>query len=191
MAKIKDVFHDKTIVGSPYKHFLLLSAILYIFWCLLCGNFTLKFIVVGVGSALISAYICMPLLLLENRDGTKKYFAFDVNWFKYAAYWLWLLNEVRKANMDVATSVIKSEMNVNPKVFKFRMPYDNPMAEATLANSITLTPGTITLDVSDDGVFTIHALTNGAREGLIEGGMQRKIAKLFGETVEYKEEYVD
>ena len=93
--------------------------------------------------------------------------------------------------MDVATSVIKSEMDINPKVFKFRMVYDNPMAEATLANSITLTPGTITIDVSDDGVYTIHALTNGAREGLMEGGMQRRIAQLFGENCIYKEEYVE
>jgi len=191
VAKIKNVFHDSTIVGSPYKHFGILSGILFLFWCLLCGNFTAKFVIVGLASSLISAYVCMPLLLLENRDGTKKYFAFDVNLFKYLGYWLWLLNEVRKANMDVATSTIKSEMNINPKVFKFRMVYDNPMAEATLANSITLTPGTITVDISDDGVYTIHSLTNGAREGLMEGGMQRKIAELFGETYEYKEEYVD
>ena len=191
MAKARDVFHDKTIVGAVYKHYAILSAVLFLFWCMLCGNFTAKFVIVGLASSLISAYICMPLLLLESRKGDKKYFAFDVNLFKYLGYWMWLINEVRKANMDVATSVIKSEMDINPKVFKFRMVYDNPMAEATLANSITLTPGTITIDVSDDGVYTIHALTNGAREGLMEGGMQRRIAQLFGETCIYKEEYVE
>ena len=192
MAQKKSVFKDETIVGSPIRQYITLSVVLFAFWCLLCWNFTAKFVFVGAASSLIAAYVCMPLLLLENKSGTKKYFAFDVNLLEYALYWLWLLNEVRKANMDVATSITRADMRINPKVFKFKMPFDNPMACATLANSITLTPGTITVNVTEDGVYTIHALTDGAREGLIEGGMQEKIAKLFGEEFDYvAEEYVE
>lgn len=89
--------------------------------------------------------------------------------------------------MDVATSVMQPEMDIDPKFFSFRMAYDNPIAHATLANSITLTPGTVTLHVSDDDVYSIHALTTGAREGLLDGGMQERIAKLFGDPGVFEE----
>ena len=55
------------------------------------------------------------------------------------------------------------------------------MATVVLANSITLTPGTITMNVTDDGLFEVHALTDGAAEGLLDGSMQKKVAELFNE----------
>ena len=54
-----------------------------------------------------------------------------------------------------------------------------------LANSITLTPGTITIDITDDGIFSVHALTRELREGLLDGSMQAKVAWLYGETIEF------
>lgn len=101
----------------------------------------MKFLTYGVLTAVISAWICVPLLLLPNAKGTKKYFIFDVPLAKYAVYWLWLLNEVVKANIDVVKATVKSEMVINPRVIRFRIKMDNPIAHATLANSITLTPG--------------------------------------------------
>ena len=98
---------------------------------------------------------------------------------------MWLLNEVVKANIDVVKATVKSEMVINPRVIRFRIKMDNPMAHATLANSITLTPGTVTLNVTEDGLYEIHALTDGAAEGLLEGGMQKRIADLFGEPFDY------
>lgn len=175
-------------MGSPMKHFVLLSIALYIFWILLSGKMEAKYLLIGLGTAVVAAYISMPLLLIENKKGSKKYFAFDVPIIQYLMYWCWLLKEVYKANIDVEKAVIRPEMAINPLMFTFKMPMDNPMAHATLANSITLTPGTITIDVTEDGVYTIHALTDGAREGLLAGDMQRRVAKLFGETYDYVEE---
>ncbi len=183
--KTKDMLKDETIVGSPVKHLVVLTCVLFFFWILLSGKFDLKFLTYGVLTAVISAWICVPLLLLPNAKGTKKYFIFDVPLVKYAVYWLWLLNEVVKANIDVVKATVKSEMVINPRVIRFRIKMDNPMAHATLANSITLTPGTVTLNVTEDGLYEIHALTDGAAEGLLEGGMQKRIADLFGEPFDY------
>lgn len=183
--KTKDMLKDETIVGSPVKHLVVLTCVLFFFWILLSGKFDLKFLTYGVLTAVISAWICVPLLLLPNAKGTKKYFIFDVPLAKYAVYWLWLLNEVVKANIDVVKATVKSEMVINPRVIRFRIKMDNPMAHATLANSITLTPGTVTLNVTEDGLYEIHALTDGAAEGLLEGGMQKRIADLFGEPFDY------
>ena len=183
--KTKDMLKDETIVGSPVKHLVVLTCVLFFFWILLSGKIDLKFLTYGALTAVISAWICVPLLLLPNAKGTKKYFIFDVPLAKYAVYWLWLLNEVVKANIDVVKATVKSEMVINPRVIRFRIKMDNPMAHATLANSITLTPGTVTLNVTEDGLYEIHALTDGASEGLLEGGMQKRIADLFGEPFDY------
>ena len=183
--KTKDMLKDETVVGSPMKHLLVLAGVLFAFWFLLSGKIDLKFLTYGVLTALISAWICVPLLILPNADGTKKYFIFDVPLGKYALYWLWLLNEVIKANIDVVKATVKSEMVINPRVIRFRIKMDNPMAHTTLANSITLTPGTVTLNVTDDGLYEIHALTDGAAEGLLERGMQKRVADLFGEPFDY------
>ena len=59
-------------------------------------------------------------------------------------------------------------------------------ARVILANSITLTPGTVTMNVTEDGLYEIHALTDGAAEGLLGGGMQQKVADLFGEPFIYE-----
>ncbi len=184
--KTKDMLNDKTIVGSPMKHLVVLAVVLFAFWFLLSGKVDFKFLLYGALTAIISAWICVPLLLLPNADGTKKYFIFDVNLGKYALYWLWLLKEVVNANIDVVKATVKSEMVVNPRVIAFRIKYDNPMAYTTLANSITLTPGTVTLNVTEDGLYEIHALTDGAAEGLLGGGMQQKVADLFGEPFIYE-----
>ncbi len=184
--KTKDMLKDETIVGSPVKHLVVLACVLFAFWLLLSGRFEFKFLFYGVLTAIVSAWICVPLLLLPNVDGTKKYFIFDVNLGKYAMYWLWLLNEVVKANIDVVKATVKSEMVINPRIIRFRIKMDNPMALTTLANSITLTPGTVTLNVTEDGLYEIHALTDGAAEGLLEGGMQKRVADLFGEPFIYE-----
>lgn len=68
----------------------------------------------------------------------------------------------------------------------FQANYDNPAARALLANSITLTPGTVTVDILEDGTYSVHALTEGAKAGLLDGTMQGKVARLFGETIDFR-----
>ena len=55
-----------------------------------------------------------------------------------------------------------------------------------LANAITLTPGTVTMNMTEDGLYEVHALTVGAAEGLRGGDMQKMVAWLFGETYEFE-----
>ena len=65
------------------------------------------------------------------------------------------------------------------------MPFENPMADVFLSHSIILTPGTITIDISKDGVYEVHALNESLAEGLLSGEMQMKIADLFNETCDF------
>ena len=66
------------------------------------------------------------------------------------------------------------------------MPFENPMANVVLANSIILTPGTITLDVMEGGIFEVHAINEGAACDMLSGSMAKKVASVFGETCEFR-----
>ena len=140
----------------------------------------------GIVSAFVVARVCMPLFLVFNHDRTKRYFMMDVNIFKFIGYCLWLLKELILANIDVIKAVWKKEMPIELQVLKFQCNYDNPVALSLLANSITLTPGTITLHVRKSNVYEIHALTPGAAQGIIDGSMLKKIAALYGESAEFE-----
>ncbi len=179
--KEQSYFKDKTIVGSPVLHFIALSVCLFIFWLLLSGRLELKFIIYGIVTAVVCSYVCMPLLHVENLAGTKKYFVFKMSLPKLIVYIGWLIWQLILANIDVMQACLRPQMKIEPKVILFRMNMDNPMATTFLANSITLTPGTVTINVSKQGVFAIHALTPGAADGIVGGDMARKVAALFGE----------
>ena len=177
--------NNNSIGTSKTKHFIVLTVILYIFWLLLSGKTEIKYLTIGLGTVLVAVWVTMPLLRISSEDGRRSFYAFDFPYLKYALYWIFLLKEIIKASIDVAKVVLHPKMPVNPHVVQFKRPMVNPLAHATLANSITLTPGTITMDI-DENVYTIHALTDGAADGL-EGGhckMMLRVSDVFGEIEE-------
>lgn len=171
--------HDKGIVGAPMLHMGSLAIMLFAFWLLLTGSIERKFLTYGVLTALITAWVTYPLLLIPNDAGTKKYFLLGVNPGKLVLYLLWLFWQLVLANLDVLKATVRPEIEIAPRIVRFRYQAENPIAKVCLANSITLTPGTVTIDVTEDGVFTVHALTDGAADGLKDGAMQEKAAWLF------------
>lgn len=176
---------DTTVVGNPVGHYIRFSVYLFLFWLLISGSLHLKFICIGAAASFAVAWVCMPLFMIRNFKRTKKYFALDVSLIQFAIFFIWLLKELILSNLDVAWAVWKKAMPVEPKLIRFRMHFDNPLAIALLANSITLTPGTLTLNVSNEGIFEIHALTPTAAKGIAEGNMVRKVAKLFREDASF------
>lgn len=176
---------DEKIAGSPAVHLASLFVAMFIFWMCLAGRTESKFIIYGLLTAAATAWITYPLLLVPNRDGSRKYFVFGVNPFKLITYLAWLMYQLWLANVDVLLATTGQELAIDPKVIRFRFKADNPMATVMLANSITLTPGTVTLNVTDDGLYEIHALTRGAAEGCLDGAMQKKVAELYGEPFDF------
>lgn len=181
----QSILHDESIVGSPVVHLVGMVVVLFAFWMILSGHTEIKFIVYGVLTSVVTAWVTYPLLLVTNKDGNRKYFVFGISLPKLLKYSLWLMWQLVLANIDVARATTSQNLNINPKVVRFYFRTDNPMAEVVLADSITLTPGTVTLNVTDDGLFEIHALTDGAAAGVLDGSMQRKVADLFGEKLDF------
>ena len=92
-------------------------------------------------------------------------------------YWLWLAKEVIKSSLDVARIVLSPSLPISPQVVKIKASCAHPVDQAILANSITLTPGTVALDVHE-GEITVHALTKAGAEELKKGEMDRRVAAL-------------
>jgi len=179
------VLNNKNIVGSTMVHKLCMALVLFGFWMALSGRTETKFVVYGIITALVTTHITYPLLLVPNKDGSKRYFVFGASLPKFIVYFLWLMWQLVLANIDVLLATTSQELEIDPKVVRFYFKVDNPMASVMLANSITLTPGTVTLNVTDDGLYEIHALTKGAAEGVLDGSMQKKVADLYGEKFDF------
>ena len=179
------VLNDKKIVGSPMVHMTCLALVLFAFLMVLSGRSVTNFVVFCFLTAVVTTWVTYPLLLVPNKDGSKKYYVFGFSIPKMIMYFFWLMWQLVLANIDVLLATTGQELNIDPKVVRFRFKADNPMASVILANSITLTPGTVTMNVTDDGVYEIHALTVGAAAGVLDGGMQKKDSDINCEKFDY------
>jgi len=178
---------------ADLKQFVALFMALFGFWLILSAQIDFKTIMLGLIIALIIPWLCRRILYVPAVNTPRRAYAiFSLPYAKLGAYLLWLLKELVKANIDVALLVLNPKMPINPQVIKFKKTMDNPVAQTILANSIILTPGTITVDV-EDHVFTIHALTKEAALSLApdagEGEMPARVAALFEEEVEVKDRW--
>ncbi|SDB58816.1 multisubunit sodium/proton antiporter, MrpE subunit (TC 2.A.63.1) [Desulfonatronum thiosulfatophilum] len=94
------------------------------------------------------------------------------------AYLFWLVWQIIKSGVYVAYVVLHPKMPIEPMIVRFTSKQPNVIARVILGNSITLTPGTFTLDI-EDNLFTVHALTRDTEEDLVSGDMERRVARLY------------
>jgi multicomponent Na+:H+ antiporter subunit E len=92
-------------------------------------------------------------------------------------YWFWLGREIIKSNIDVARRILSPGLPISPNIFTVRASQKTELGRVTYANSITLVPGTVTVDV-DEEVFTVHALTQAAAADLKRGEMDRRVCNV-------------
>lgn len=95
-----------------------------------------------------------------------------------AIYVPYLLGAIIKANIDVSRVILHPQLPIEPKLVRYHPTVHGPFPLATLANSITLTPGTLTMRV-EEGDLVIHTLTPDARAGLADGSLERAVRFLF------------
>lgn len=93
----------------------------------------------------------------------------------YAPYLLW---EIIKANVQLAYVILHPSLPIDPAVVEYDGAVWGSLPTTTLANSITLTPGTLTIDVVEEH-FYVHALIPDARDGLLEGSLERAVRFVF------------
>ena len=161
-------------------------AALYGFWIILSGRFEMKYLVMGAVCALLVTYLTQDLAApagTEGRSGSKTAYLYSVGVGRFALYLGWLLWSVLESNLQVAYLVLHPKMPIRPGLLRLRTKLRNRTGHIMLANSITLTPGTITVDF-DDGIYSVHALVPAAAQSLLDAKMQSKLERIFGEREE-------
>lgn len=150
------------------KHSINLALFLFAVWLLLSGHFTLLLIVLGAVSTVIAVFLAARADLLD-REIQPVLIKPSI-----LLYWVWLGREIIKANIDVARRILDPDLPISPTVFTIRAGQKTELGRVTYANSITLVPGTVTINVDKD-VLTIHALTQEAALDLKHGQMDRRV----------------
>ncbi|HUV75140.1 MAG TPA: Na+/H+ antiporter subunit E [Dehalococcoidales bacterium] len=160
--------------------------ILFAFWLILSGHYQLKYILIGAVAAGLVTFLTNDLFYSALRRGvrveTKVQVALLQLW-RFIVYLPWLFSRIIMANVQVAYLVLHPKMPIDPVLFLFRTRMRKGISQVTLANSITLTPGTITVSL-EDGKYIIHTLKPTLASELVEAVMQNKIAKIYLEEKE-------
>lgn len=163
-----------------------LFALLLGFWLLLSGQFNVLFIGIGVVSCAVVTWASVELL--ERTIGTAREHP-RVSLIHLAVYLGWLVGRIVPSAVTVARIVLDPRLPPRPGIVRFRTRLSSPAARAVLANSITLVPGTMTLDIEDD-LLTVHTFTPEAMEDLSDAHMQNRIAAIFRDAPEPPPELV-
>ena len=146
-----------------------LFIVLFGFWLLMSGYYTPLILSLGVLSCVLCVYLTIKGKFLD--DETLPIYFFP----RLIQYTLWLIKEILKSNIQTAKVIImKSE---EPELFCVRATQKTNEGKVTYANSITLTPGTVTTQIKND-IFEVHALTKDFGEDVRSSDMDKMVTWL-------------
>lgn len=154
-------------------HSVSLFVFLYLFWLLLSGFFTAFLMSAGVGSALAVVWFARRMDVVDE-EGHPIHLG-----LKALVYWPWLFKEIVKSAWDVSKIILNPRLPISPTLVRFKPSQKTGVGLVLHANSITLTPGTITIVAGVDE-FLVHGLTRGAAEGVVDSEMDRRVTDCEG-----------
>ena len=160
---------------SAASSFILTFFILALFWVLFSGKFDPFHISLGIASCLIVSALNHRFLFTSGIR-----LQFFIHWVRFMGYIPWLFYQIFLANLRVLYLVFHPRMLelIDPKIIQFDSTLKEDVPRTTFANSITLTPGTITVHVSVMGKFSVHCIDDKSGESL-PGAMEERIEKVF------------
>ena len=152
-------------------HAISLGLVLFALWLLLSGFFQTLLLSLGLVSVVAVVWIAHRMDVIDH-EGHPIHLT-----LRALFYWPWLIVEIIKANIAVARAIVRRRMPINPSVIEVKATQETELGQVIYANSITLTPGTVTIDIDKD-IMIVHALTRSAAEGLESGDMDRRVSAL-------------
>ncbi len=158
MSKYDIFFHKISLIIS-----------LSFLWVILSGYYTPLLLSLGLLSVLIVAFISSRMnLIIFDQPILQLYF------IKFIPYGFWLIIQILKSNVDVCKRILNPALPINPQLVKVKSTQVSNLAKVIYANSITLTPGTISIDL-DGPEIEVHSLSKEGVVGLKKGIMDKKI----------------
>lgn len=150
------------------------AILLSVFWLLLSGFIQPLLLSFG---AISVAIVLVVLRRMDMVDEQPRQISSGHQMMRYMA---WLLREIFKSSLHVAKLVWSSPDKVSPTLAKINAQKVDPKYRVLYANSITLTPGTLSVDLQGDEI-TVHALEEKSIEELKQGEIEKKITGIWGE----------
>ena len=151
--------------------------VLFVFWLLWSGMYDGFHITLGLISVWIVVKWSGDLFVTQKKTFSRRI----KEWVRFEIYSFWLLWQIVIANLEVFKLAFHPNVleQIKPKFITFNSPIKGELAQFIFAQSITLTPGTVTLSIND-GVFKVHAINESAAAAL-PGDMQDKILNIYKE----------
>jgi multicomponent Na+:H+ antiporter subunit E len=157
--------------------FLLTFFFSFVTWIVLSGQIDRFHMTMGIISSLLVAGLSSDLVFSSSdlKD-------FPATTFRFFRYIPWLVYQVFLANLHVMYLVFHPRMHelIDPKIIHFKSRLKKEMSHLIFANSVTLTPGTVTVSVSIYGDYTVHIIDAASGESL-PGQMEARVGRVFGE----------
>ncbi len=150
-----------------------LAVVLYAFWLLLSGMFTPFLLAAGCVASVAVAALAWRMEVADP-EGHPIHLAAGALF-----YWPWLLKEIAASGWHVTRLILHPRLPISPALVRFRPSQESTVGLVIHANSITLTPGTITVTAERDA-FLVHALTREGAQALSGSEMDRRVRRLEG-----------
>ncbi len=160
-------------MNSKTVNFAVMGLALLAVWLLLSGLFKPLLITLAVLSVLLTLWLSARMGVIDSEHHPV--------WaaLRYVPYWPWLSVEIVKSSFDVARRVLSPSMPISPIVFEVDASQHTTVGRVVYANSITLTPGTVTLEVQGQRL-RVHALARDTVDDLLGGEMDRRVTRAEG-----------
>ena len=149
-----------------------LVAMLFVTWILLSGKLEPLLLALGLASS-VFVVLLTDRLDVVDAEGHPTH----IRPWRLLRYWGWLLWEIARSNIEVTRRILDPHLPIRPTVRRVHSRQRSIFGRVTYANSITLTPGTVSIDVDDSGI-TVHALTPEGIDVLEQGEMDRRVEQL-------------
>jgi len=148
---------------------------LYLFWLLLSGFFTPFLLASGVGCALAVTWFARRMNVVDDEGHPIQLGP------RALIYWVWLFKEIIKSAWDVSKIIVHPKLPISPTLVRFKPSQKTEIGLVLHANSITLTPGTITIEAHTKE-FLVHGLTRTSAQGVVDSEMDRRVTACEGQA---------
>ncbi len=150
-----------------------MAIVLLVFWLTLSGHYTPFLITAGVISTILIALLAYRMDI-SDREGHPIHLGPAA-----LTYWPWLVWQIILSALSVTRIILSPALPISPTLTRVKMSQRTDVARVTYANSITLTPGTISVDIEGD-LILVHAITSDNASDLEAGGMDRRCSEFEG-----------
>lgn len=161
------------------RHTFSMALVLSGIWLLLSGHYDALLLSLGAASCGLVLFVARRMAVIDRE--TQPLHLLGV----LPPYWLWLFGQILRSNLEVARRTLSPRPDISPSMVRIAVDEKTQLGQTIFANSITLTPGTVSVSLQG-GTVEVHGLARENVASLNDGEMQRRVFRME-KTVTAKE----